>query len=180
MGHILAEDPCQETGPAETVDRLGQRGLLGVGAGFGGPFVRPRHDAVAIGGIGREHAVITHKVQTRRRDKSGELLDQLQRRKNEVGGPVGPRGFEFETERVVVKNTELTCGQWRPYNTAAQALEAGSLVGLDAGRPMKGESTGGKTERPALDAFLRIDKAATDALACTFAGCDNAPDGRGA
>ena len=91
-----------------------------------------------------------------------------------MGGPVGPRGLEFETKRVVVKNAELTCGQRRADNVSAQALEAGAVVGLDAGGRMQGESTGGKTERPAPDAFLRIDKAATDALACTFVGCDGA------
>ena len=44
---------------------------------------------------------------------------------------------------------------------------------------MKGESTGGKTQRPAPDAFLRIDKTTTDTLVCTFAGYDNTPDGLG-
>ena len=46
---------------------------------------------MAIGGIRGEHTVITHEVKTRRRDKRGELIDQFQRRKNQMRGPVGLR-----------------------------------------------------------------------------------------
>ena len=90
------------------------RTLLGVRAALCGRFLRPRYDVVAIAGIRREHTVITHKIETRRRDKRGELLDQFQRRKSQMRGPVGPRRLACETECAFVKDTELTCGQWRP------------------------------------------------------------------
>ena len=165
---IYAEDSCQETGPGEAVDRLGRRGLLGVRAALRWRFLRPRHNAIASSGIGRQHAVIANKVQARRRDKGGELFDQFQGRKNEVGGPPstrlgtgsGPSSLECETERIVVEDAELARSQWRPYDPSirptkeqvgllragvtAQSLEARSVVGLDTGRRIHGESTGGK------------------------------------
>ena len=60
---------------------------------------------------------------------------------HQVRGPVGPSGLECETERIVVEDAELARSQWRPDNVSAQSLEARSVIGLDTGRRMQGEST---------------------------------------
>ena len=93
-------------------------------------------------------------------------------------GPIGPRRLEAETQRLFIKNTELACGQWWSYDVTAQALEAGSVVGHDAGCGVKGEPTRGKTERPALNALLRINKAAANALPSSFTRPNDALHGR--
>ncbi len=69
---------------------MGRRGLLGVRAGLRGLFVRPWHDAVAIGGIGRQHAVITDKVEANSSKKNpAAVLGSRALRYRRVTGPLG-------------------------------------------------------------------------------------------
>ena len=40
-------------------------------------------------GVGRQHAVVAVAVEARRWDKPGKALEELERRENDLGAPVG-------------------------------------------------------------------------------------------
>ena len=76
---IKWEHPCQQHCPGQSMPSLRRCGLRLTAAGVGllVSCFRTRHDLRPVGGMGRQHAMIAHQIQPRRRHQGGQLLEQF-------------------------------------------------------------------------------------------------------
>ncbi len=96
-----------------------------------------------------------------------------------MGGPVRPGRLEREGERIDVHHLEPACGQRGTQHVSAQPFERLARAGFDARGRVQRESARGKAQRPALNAFLRIDEPPTNAFPRPLTGGHGAPDRSG-
>jgi len=150
-------DSGEEHGPADTrgagwarrlVQRAGgERCGLGVGdAERVGRSSTDGDDGGAQAGMGRQNAVVAVAVHPGRGHESDEALEELERREDDLGAPVGPTfggcpGFGEAVEQARVgrreggdtgKGMESLEREGWAGTIAQEALEAGTVVTLDA------------------------------------------------
>ncbi len=127
--HIDTKHPGQKYGPGQTVTSLPscEFPIARNGALF---LLRTRYDLPPIGGVGRQHAMVTHQIQPRRRHQRRHFLDQLFRGKQEVGGAVGPQRLQGERHRLRVDHREAARGQRRADHVIPTQLPLGRIGDL--------------------------------------------------
>jgi hypothetical protein len=81
--------------------------------------------------VGREHGVVSHHVEARRRDERREARDEVERIEQDGVGAVLPRGLESVANLPVAVHLEAFLRERRPSDVAAQALEALSVAAVD-------------------------------------------------
>jgi hypothetical protein len=75
--------------------------------------------------------VIDHEIDARSGDQGSELLQQLDRREEEVRRAVVPLGLQGDQHEAVGRQREAVLGNWRPEDVATQALNARAVIGRD-------------------------------------------------
>ena len=73
-------------------------------------------------------------------DEGGQLLEELDRLEEEVGGAIAPDGLEFDEDAAVGAEAETVLGERGAEEIAAELLEAGAIVGGDPDVGVEGEA----------------------------------------
>ena len=82
-------------------------------------------------GMGSEDAVISERVNARRRYEGAEAREKIQRVENDRARAVFPGSFEAITNPAVLSKVEAVLGERRPCDVAAEALESLSVPTVD-------------------------------------------------
>ena len=117
-----------------------------------------------------EHAVVAGRVESRRRHPGGELLYELPRLEDDVGGAVAPAVFQAVEERPVRQAREAVGRDRRPGHVT-QALEAPSIPRWDRDVGVEAHAV----DAGAALAFERREGFGVDAIADAERASSGAP-----
>ena len=70
-----------------------------------------RNDLRSVNRIRRQHTVVAHQIQSRRRHQSRQLLQQFFRGQHDLIRTVGPNALQREGDRVRIKDLQTAGGQ---------------------------------------------------------------------
>jgi len=107
-------------------------------------------DGGAQAGVGREDTVVTVAVHARRGHEGDEALEELEGREDDLGAPV-ERGFGKAVQNTCLgggeggnagEGVEAFEREGGPGTVAEEALEAGTVIALDAHRSVDAEAAG--------------------------------------
>lgn len=89
-------------------------------------------DLLAMFGVCRKHAVISHHMEARRRDSGHQSRDQIDGSEDHCVGAVPPRSLEsIEQPMTIGRELEALLREWWPRNVPAQSLEPSAITTVD-------------------------------------------------